>query len=115
MDSDSLLPQLKRQTRTRWAVFLFLGLNIPGGASAGPIEDLNNAGPQAAALLYSKAPSWRSAPQVVKDRAGFMIFEKDFPNKKEMSIDDMTACIDKAASTAPDSTAVNALVNDCSG
>lgn len=99
--------------QSRWAMVIWIGLTLP--ANAGPIEDLDNAGPQAAALLYSKAPDWRHAPQLVKDRAGFMIFENDFPNKKQMSIDDMTKCIDKAAASATDTTAVAALVNNCSG
>lgn len=96
------------------AAMAFLAVST-GPVLAGMLDDLDNATPAAAAMMFRKAPDWRTAPQAVKDRVGFMIFEKDFPNKSQMSIDDMTACLDQKAAAADANTSVQALINDCEG
>ena len=71
----------------------------PGTAIAGYLEDLDNATPAAAALIYSKAADWIRASAIVKDRVGFFIFQqRNFPKKKDMSQDDMIRCIAGLAS-----------------
>jgi hypothetical protein len=77
------------------------------------IERLDKATPAAAALIYSKVTAWRTAPAIVKERVGFFIFTTDFPNKKEMSPDDMVKCVDRKAASAPDDWAVQTLINAC--
>ncbi|MEI9901254.1 MAG: hypothetical protein WDN31_15190 [Hyphomicrobium sp.] len=65
--------------------------------------------------MVGKAHDWRRAPEIVKDRAGFMIFQGNFPGKNEMNPDDMIACIDDLAVKARPSRSVETMIAECGG
>ncbi len=65
------------------SMILTTAISSSGVAAAGTFEELDDSGPAAAALLAGTAPGWVNASSVVKERAGFMIFSKDFPRKSE--------------------------------
>jgi hypothetical protein len=86
------------------------------GAEGGDyIEQLDAARPAAAALFEQTATEWRAAPSIVKDVVGFNVFRGAFPRKKEMSQNDMIACMDAEASKADAKVAVLSLFKSCAG
>ncbi len=99
----------------RWALPV-LALALAAAAHA---EGYDQGGadptPAAAALMTGKAHDWRRAPPVVKDRIVYMIFERNFPLKNEMSGDDMMACIDGLAMKAKATRPVETMVAECGG
>ena len=84
-------------------------------AEARIIEDLDTARPAAAALLEQSVVEWRAAPAIVRDAVGFQLFHSDFPAKRQMSQDDMIACMNRLAATADNKTAVATLFQTCAG
>jgi hypothetical protein len=97
-------------------LWVMAALAACGAASAGYLDDLDDATPAAAALIYSKAADWIRASAIIKDRAGFFIFQqREFPRKKDMSQDDMIRCIDGLAAKAEPTRAVEAMINECGG
>ena len=81
--------------------------------AGGYVEALANAEPAAAALLHSKAKDLAASSDIVKDRAGFMLFEQEFEGKKRMSIQDVIDCLNRDAPLADPGTAMINLVNGC--
>ena len=74
------------------------------------VDRLWAAGPGAEALLRGTAKDWVTSPEIVKDRAGFVVFSKPFPRKNLISQDDLTRCITRLAHSAPSSAPVSAMV-----
>ena len=99
----------------RWAL-MALALTTSFAARAeGYIRTLEEATPAAADLISGKAHDWRRAPGIVKDRTGFMIFERNFPYKNEMNPDDMIACIDELALKSQPARPVETMIAECGG
>jgi hypothetical protein len=99
----------------RWGLFA-LSFCISCAAHAEGYErDVETATPAAAQLLGGKAHDWRRAPEIVKDRSGVMIFERNFPYKNEMNPDDMIACIDELALKSESRRPVDTMVAECGG
>ncbi len=99
----------------RWAL-MALALTISSAVRAeGYIRNLEEATPAAADLISGKAHDWRGAPEIVKDRTGFMIFERNFPYKNEMNPDDMIACIDELALKSRPARPVETMIAECGG
>lgn len=99
----------------RWAI-LVLALALPSAAHAeGYEQSVQEATPAAVTLMLGKAHDWRHAPEIVKDRAGLMIFQRNFPYKNEMTPDDMIACVDGLSFKAKPSRAVEAMIAECGG
>jgi len=87
-----------------------------GAQAEGDIRSLDEATPAAADLIRGKAHDWRQAPEIVKDRAGDMIFEAGkFPYKSEMNPDDMIACLDELALKSNAARTVDTMIAECGG
>ncbi len=96
--------------------WMILALALPAAASAeGYDRALRDVTPAAEGLLQGKAHDWRRAAEIVKDRSGDMIFERNFPYKGEMSPDDMIACIDDLALKSDPARPVDTMVAECGG
>lgn len=96
--------------------WMILALTLPAAASAeGYDRALRDVTPAAEGLLQGKAHDWRRAAEIVKDRSGDMIFERNFPYKGEMSPDDMIACIDDLALKSDAARPVATMVAECGG
>lgn len=79
-------------------------------------RSLEEATPAAADLIRGKAHDWRQAPEIVKDRAGDMIFEAGkFPYKGDMNPDDMIACLDELAVKSNAGRTVDTMIAECGG
>jgi hypothetical protein len=89
-----------------------LGIPYPA-LSQSYLDRLTAAEPAAAALLVSKARDWRIAPEIVKDRAAFMIFTKPFTRKSKMSPNDLIACIDDASKRAEPDVHMQTVIRTC--
>ena len=99
----------------RWA-FAAMALTVSFAAHAeGYTQGLDEAAPAAAQLLGGKAHDWRRAAEIVKDRSGVMIFERNFPYKTQMNPDDMIACIDDLALKSDSKRPVDTMVAECGG
>ncbi|MFN3625383.1 MAG: hypothetical protein ACK4TP_15125 [Hyphomicrobium sp.] len=97
-------------------VLLTLMLTASSAARAeGYIRSLEEATPAAAELMTGKAHDWRRAPEIVKDRTGLMIFERNFPYKGDMNPDDMIACIDELALKSDSRRPVDTMIAECGG
>jgi hypothetical protein len=101
--------------KMRWALAT-LAMTLASMAHAeGYEQGLEGSAPAAAQLLGGKAHDWRRAPEIVKDRSGIMIFERNFPYKNQMNPDDMIACIDDLALKSDSKRPVDTMVAECGG
>ena len=99
----------------RWALPTLALALAPAAHAEGYEDGLQDATLAAETLIVGKAHDWRRAPDIVKDRAGFMIFERNFPYKSGMTPDDMIACVDDLAFKAKPSRPVETMIAECGG
>jgi hypothetical protein len=100
--------RLRLKNATAGVVVLSMPLALCPNALAGLLEDLDEASPAAAALLWQKAPGLEQGSQNRQGPRWFHNHHEQFPEQGKLSIDDMTACINEKASTAVGTTAVRA-------
>lgn len=91
---------------------------VVGGATAhaqtGYVDRLWAAGPDAERLIaLGHAPDWMAAPEIVRDRVGFIVFGKAFPRKALISQDDLTACVTRLARVSPKEAPIYAMIDWC--
>ena len=84
-----------------------------GAFAQGYLDRLTAAEPAAAALLVSKAQDWRTASEIVKDRAVFMVFAKPFPKKSKLSPNDLMTCLDKEVGSVRADTHMQTVLRSC--
>lgn len=100
----------------KWsALAAWLALACAPVHAASYIDQIDAARPAAAALLEQTAAEWTAAPQTVKDAAGFALFRGKFPRKRELSQDDLVACMNAEAGKSSAETAVVTLFRACAG
>lgn len=59
------------------------------------------------------AADWMKAPDIVKDRVGFMVFSESFPRKHLISQDDLIRCVTRLARVSPSDAPVTAMIAWC--
>jgi hypothetical protein len=99
----------------RWAIAAMALVACGAAHAEGYERGLEQASAAAAELMTGKAHDWRFASEIVKDRTGIMIFERNFPYKSEMNPDDMIACIDELALKAAPARPVSTMIAECGG